>query len=196
MIKSKRFIADLSPANIFNDTFTAKTKGDETTWKVIVLDKDEHELVAYQPLPLNKKEIPAAATAAKLPSEIEQVEDLFLNGLHLEQYRHATFNPLDYYNEGLKRSPGDVRCNNAKGLLLLRRGQIGKAEPYFKTAIATLTRRNPNPYDGEPYYNLGMSLVLQEKYAEAYDAFFKATWNDAWQHSAFLWLARIASTST
>ena len=131
------------------------------------MDKDENELVAYQPLPLNKKEIPAAATAAKLPSEIEQVEDLFLNGLHLEQYRHATFNPLDYYDEGLKRSPGDVRCNNAKGLLLLRRGQFAKAEPYFKTAIATLTRRNPNPYDGEPYYNLGMSLVLQEKYSRS-----------------------------
>ena len=101
------------------------------------------------------------------------MEDLFLNGLHLEQYRHATFNPLDYYNEGLKRSPGDVRCNNAKGLLLLRRGQIEKAEPYFKTAIATLTRRNPNPYDGEPYYNLGMSLVFQEKYQKRMMHFLK-----------------------
>ena len=188
----KRFIANLSPSNIFSEIFNTSAKGDETNWKVIVLDKDGDELVSYQPLYINKKEIPAAATAAKTPSEIEQVEDLFLNGLHLEQYRHATFNPLDYYNEGLRRSPGDVRCNNAKGLLLLRRGQFAKAEPYFKTAIATLTKRSPNPYDGEPYYNLGLSLVLQEKYDEAYDAFFKATWNDALQHAAFLWLARIA----
>jgi tetratricopeptide (TPR) repeat protein len=86
-----------------------------------------------------------------------------------------------------------VRCNNATGLLLLRRGQFAKAEPYFKTAIATLIQRNPNPYDGEPFYNLGLSLVLQEKYPEAYNAFFKATWNDAWQHASFLWLARIAA---
>ena len=128
-----------------------------------------------------------------MPVEIEQVEDLFLNGLHLEQYRHATFSAMDYYDEGLRRSPGDVRCNNAKGLLLLRRGQFAKAEPYFKTAISTLTKRNPNPYDGEPYYNLGVSLFFQENNKEAYDAFFKATWNDAWQHSSFLWLARITS---
>ena len=188
----KKFTTKLSPADIFNETFTA-SKGDETKWKVIVLDKDENELVAYKPLSLDKKEIPAAATAAKLPSEIKQVEDFFLNGLHLEQYRHATFSPMDYYDEGLKRSPGDIRCNNAKGLLLMRRGQFVKAEPYFKTAIATLTKRNPNPYNGEPYYNLGLSLVLQEKYKEAYDVFFKATWNDAWQHASFLWLARIAS---
>ncbi|MEP6682871.1 MAG: DUF5107 domain-containing protein [Parafilimonas sp.] len=189
----KRFTTNLSPANISNETFTASPKNDETNWKVIVLDKDGNVLVSYQPLPLNKKEIPAAATAAKLPSEIEQVEDLFLNGLHLEQYRHATFNPLDYYDEGLRRSPTDIRCNNAKGLLLLRRGQFVKAESYFKTAIATLTKRNPNPYDGEPYYNLGLCLVLQGKYNEAYDAFFKATWNDAWQHASFLWLARMAA---
>jgi tetratricopeptide (TPR) repeat protein len=189
----KRFVANLSPSNIFNKTFTASNKNNEENWKVIVYDENGNELVSYQPKPINKKEIPAAATAAKLPSEIEQVEDLFLNGLHLEQYRHATFNPLDYYDEGLRRSPGDVRCNNAKGLLLLRRGQFAKAEPYFKAAIATLTKRNPNPYDGEPYYNLGLSLVLQEKYLEAYDAFFKATWNDAWQHASFLWLARIAA---
>lgn len=189
----KRFVADLSPAGIFNETFIVTAKDDKTNWKVSVLDNNGNGLVSYQPLPVNKKEIPAAATAAKLPQEIEQVEDLFLNGLHLEQYRHATFNPMDYYDEGLKRSPGDVRCNNAKGLLLLRRGQFAKAAPYFKTAIATLTKRNPNPYNGEPYYNLGLSLALQEQYNEAYDAFFKATWNDAWQHAAFLWLARIAA---
>ena len=189
----KRFTAYLSPANIFSEAFIVPQKGEEGQWKVSVLDNEKHELVSYQPLPLNKEDIPSPAVAAKLFYEIEQVEDLFLNGLHLEQYRHATFNPMDYYEEGLKRSPTDVRCNNAKGLLLLRRGQFAKAEPYFKTAISTLTKRNPNPYDGEPYYNLGLSLVLQEKYKEAYDAFFKATWNDAWQHASFLWLARIAA---
>ncbi|WP_186774481.1 hypothetical protein [Chitinophaga pinensis] len=63
------------------------------------------------------------------------MEDLYLNGHHLEQYRHATFNPVDYYEEGLRRSPGDIRCNNAMGLLLLRRGQFAKAEPYFRMAI-------------------------------------------------------------
>ncbi|TKK64552.1 DUF5107 domain-containing protein [Ilyomonas limi] len=188
----KRFTTNLSPANVFEETLTVSEKGEESNWKVSVLDNGEHELVSYQPLPLNK-EIPSPAVAAKLPSEIEQVEDLFLNGLHLEQYRHATFNPLDYYEEGLRRSPGDVRCNNAKGLLLLRRGQFRKAEPFFRTAIATLTKRNPNPYDGEPYYNLGLSLVMQEKCSEAYDAFYKSTWNDAWQSAAFLWLARIAA---
>lgn len=30
-------------------------------------------------------------------------EELYLTGLHIEQYRHATYLPDDYYLEGLKR---------------------------------------------------------------------------------------------
>ncbi|HTD97838.1 MAG TPA: DUF5107 domain-containing protein [Mucilaginibacter sp.] len=189
----KEYVADISPKEIFDEAYepNGKVKFDE--WQVIVSDSSGTELVAYRPETNEDKEIPSPATAALPPAEIEQVEDLFLNGLHLEQYRHATYNPVDYYEEGLRRSPGDFRCNNAMGLLLLRRGQFEKAEPYFRTAIQTLIKRNPNPYDGEPYYNLGWSLKLQGKYDEAYEAFYKSTWNDAFQHSGFLSLARIAA---
>jgi tetratricopeptide (TPR) repeat protein len=187
------YTTDLSPENIFMASHTAADTGAPQDWKLIVQDHAGNELVAYQPSLPGKKEIPSAATAARLPADIEQVEELYLNGLHLEQYRHATFNPADYYEEGIRRSAGDVRCNNAMGLLLLRRGQFAKAEPYFRKAIETITQRNPNPYDGELYYNLGCSLHLQGKLKEAYEAFYKATWNDAFQHSGFLWLARIAT---
>jgi tetratricopeptide (TPR) repeat protein len=98
---------------------------------------------------------------------------------------------LTTYEEALRREPNDSRCNNAMGLWLLRYGQFAKAEAHFRRAIKTITSRNPNPYDGEAYYNLGISLQLQGNIKDAYDAFFKATWNDAWQHNSFLQLARI-----
>jgi len=189
----KEYTANISPNAIFEEIYDAGEKLIADQLQMVVSDSQRRELVAYRPEKNEDKEIPLPASAALPPAEIEQIEDLYLNGLHLEQYRHATYNPIDYYEEGLKRSPGDIRCNNAMGLLLLRRGQFKKAEPYFRTAIQTLTRRNPNPYDGEPYYNLGLSLKLQGRFDEAYDAFFKATWNDAFQHSGFLSLAQIAS---
>lgn len=189
----KEYTTDLSPETVFDQAFEIKEKITVEEWKLVVEENTGRTLVSWQPEIKVEKEIPAAATAAKLPSEIEQVEDLYLNGLHLEQYRHATFNPLDYYEEGLRRSPGDIRCNNAMGLLLLRRGQFIRAESYFRKAIETMTKRNPNPYDGEVYYNLGWSLKWQGKTDEAYDAFYKAVWSDAWQHSGFLSLARIAA---
>lgn len=188
----KTFITDISPEHVFQHSLEHEEPVIISEWKLSVKDLSGNELVSWQPAAAIEKAIPAAATAARRPSEIEQVEELFLNGLHLEQYRHATYNPADYYEEALRRSPGDIRCNNAMGLLLLRRGQFAKAEPYFRKAIETATLRNPNPYDGEPYYNLGWSLLMQDKLTDAYESFYKATWNDAWQHSGFLALARIA----
>jgi tetratricopeptide (TPR) repeat protein len=190
----KEWTKEISPRLVFEESYQPKEKkpGD---WGLVVTDKEGIVLVAWQDSDPGerKKDIPAAAVAARKPAEIEQIEDLYLNGLHLEQYRHATFNPIDYYEEGLRRSPEDIRCNNAMGLLLLRRGQFVKAEPFFRKAVASVTRRNPNPYDGEPYYNLGWALKLQGRLNEAYDAFYKAAWNDAWQHSSYLALARIAT---
>ena len=189
----KEYVTNLSPAKTFHEVYDTGSIGEQPDWKVRVLDNAGAELVSYQPEVVTKKEIPAAATAPKFPKDIELLEDLFLSGIHLEQYRHATYNPIDYYEEGLKRSPGDIRCNNALGLLLMRRGQIEKAEPYFRRAIETITGRNANPYDGEPWYNLGVCLQLQGKLDDAYNSFYKATWNDACQHSGFLALAIIAA---
>ena len=137
-------------------------------------------------------EIPSAAEAALKPSEIDTCEQLYLTGLHLEQYRHATWCALDYYEEALRRDPRDVRNNNAVGLWYLRRGRFAKAEPYLRTAVKVLQKRNLNPYDGEPIYNLALCLKYQGKTAEAYDWFYKSTWNAAWQEAGFLECARIS----
>ena len=158
---------------------------------VEVRDRDGCLLIAYRAEKPAPKTMPEPAHAAKDPKDIVSIEQLYLTGLHLEQYRHATYNPMDYYMEGLNREAGDVRCNNAAGLYLMRRGQFAQAEPYFRKAIATLTERNPNPYDGEPYYNLGWCLTMQNRKDEAYAAFFKSAWNAAWQDAAYLSLAQI-----
>lgn len=150
-------------------------------------------LVQYQPEVEVEKEIPKPASAAKDPCDIESIEQLFLTGLHIEQYRHATYKSTDYYEEALRREPADVSNNNALGRWYLKRGKFTTAESYFRNAIRTLTDRNQNPYDGEPLFNLGVGLFMQERYEEAYDVFYKAAWNSAWQDAAYLNLARIAT---
>ena len=183
--------ADLDPATVLDETVTLPAGIAETDLTLSVWDGDV-ELLSYTPVTRNAQEIPAPATPARPPAEIETNEELFLNGLHLEQYRHATCEPEPYYQEALRRDPFDSRSNNALGLLLLRRGKFAGAEGYFRKAIARLTRRNPNPYDGEPYYNLGLALRFQGRYDDAFDAFYKAVWNAAWQDSGYFELARIA----
>ena len=150
-------------------------------------------LLDYTPAPEKIERIPEPAQEAADPEKIASLEELLLTGLHLEQYRHATYAPDPYYLEGLRRDPDDSRLNNAYGMLLMRRGRFAEAEAHFRTAVKRLTWRNPNPYDSEPYLNLGMALRWQERYDEAFDAFYKATWTSAQQEAAFYELAAIAA---
>ena len=110
----------------------------------------------------------------------------------MEQYRHATYNPVEYYEEALRRDPIDVRNNNALGLWYIRKGRFCRAEQYLLTAVKTLQKRNPNPYDGEPIYNLGLALKYQGRYNEAYDRFYKSCWNAAWQDAGYFACAQIS----
>jgi tetratricopeptide (TPR) repeat protein len=119
------------------------------------------------------------------------MEELYLTALHIEQYRHATYLPDPYYLEGLKRDPGDIRINTAYGMLLMRRGCYGEAERCFRKALKRLTWKNPNPYNSEAYYNLGLVLMYQGKDKEAYDAFYKATWSNEQQEMSFYYLAAL-----
>lgn len=148
-------------------------------------------LVEYKPEVQELPKMPEPAKAAKEPSEIMTNEELYLNGLHIEQYRHATYLPDPYYLEGLKRDSGDIRINNAYGSLLMRRGQFAKAEHYLRKALERLIMRNPNPYNSETYYLLGLDYMYQGKDQDAYDAFYKATWSNEQQEMSFYYLAAL-----
>ena len=181
----------LSPNDIFEETIPASVKKDSDV-KVQVFS-GEKLLVEYQPKDEGIPELAKPAEPAKDPQEIMTNEELFLTGLHIEQYRHATYLPDPYYLEGLKRDPGDIRINNAYGSLLMRRGCFAEAEKYFRKALERLTWKNPNPYDSEPYYNLGLVLFYQGSYDDAFDAFYKATWSNEQQEMSFYYLACIAA---
>lgn len=140
-----------------------------------------------------KQPVPEAAKCAPDPKDCKTNEDLLLYGRHIEQYRHATYNADDYYLEGLRRDETDTRINSAYGLRLFKQGLFSDAEKHFEKAIKRLTLSDPNPYDSEPYYNLGLALMYQGKDDKAYDAFYKSAWSNACQEAAFYHMACISA---
>lgn len=180
----------ITPERIFEETIDVI--GADFNSLTLDFIKDGRTVMTWHTEPDEIRPIPDAAEAALLPSEIKTVEQLFLTGLHLEQYRHATYSPLDYYEEGLRRDPDDVRCNNAMGLWYIRKGRFDFAEKYLEKAVKILQKRNPNPYDGEPIYNLGLALKYQGRFDEAYNRFYKSTWNGGWQDAGYFACAQIS----
>ena len=184
---------DFQPSQPFIETVELSTHCAPPAVLLRVLSSDGREIIRYRPEENRSAPLPEPATEPASPREIATVEELYLTGLHLEQYRHATRFPEAYWEEGLRRDAYDVRCNNAMGLLCLRRGRLQEAETYFRRAIVRLTDRNPNPRDGEPFYNLGLALKYQEQTEAAYAAFYKSVWNAEWQSAGCYALATIDS---
>ncbi len=177
----------LTPSKAFEAFFD--TACEELTLSVHA--KSGRLLASYDLKPRCEEPMPRPAQAIPPAKEAATNEELFLFGQHIEQYRHATWDAAEYYLEGLKRDPTDARINNAYGKLLLKRGLIIESVPYFKAAIQKITLKNPNPYDGEPYFNLGVALCFLYRWEDAYDAFFKSTWNTAWQSAGYYRVAAI-----
>ena len=203
---------DLKPGEPF-----IRKNGFHDATELLVTDRDGQEIVRYSLKPAAKGKPVSAATEPPSPPEVPGNDELYAIGLHLEQYRHATRRPEGYWQEALRRDPLDARCNNAIGLWHLRRSEFQSAERHFRNAIRRITSRNPNPYDGEPYYNLGLCLRYRAEesagrdgatgrsrsssesarpavapyLASAYDAFYKSTWNHAWQSASYHAIAEL-----
>lgn len=134
---------------------------------------------------------PEPATEPPAPGEIASADELYVTGLHLEQYRHATRSPEPYWQEALRRDPGDARCAVALAARRYRDADYDESERLLRRAVTRRTLRNPNPADGEAHYRLGLTLVRLDRPGEAYDALAKAAWNAAWRAPAHWALARL-----
>ena len=167
----------LRPGSPFVSRLAMPDETKEADLLLRVLGADGRELIRYRPHDRVESDLPGPATEPPAPEHVATAGELYVTGMHLDQYRHATRHPECYWLEALRRDSDDAPCNTAMGLLLLRRGQAEAAEQHLRKAIARLTRRNPNPYDGEPHYFLGIALNAQDRSDEAYAAFYKSVWN-------------------
>jgi len=184
-------VLDTTPRQHFEDTFpTSLTSPVGCT--VLAIAGQNRILVSYRAVEQKLEATPEPAEPLPAPQDLKSTEELFLGAQHLEQYRHATREPADYYLEGLRRDPSDLRLNNGYGLLLLKRGNFTDALQHFKKAIEKQTWKNPNPYNGECYFNLGLAYTLLGEDPKAYDAFYKAVWSYETQGSGFYWLAALS----
>ena len=81
----KKSIA-LSPEQTLTESIVLPANTPPTAVTLRVMDTASgRELVSFTPLPQKTESIPSPAMPAKAPGEISSNEELFLNGLHLEQ---------------------------------------------------------------------------------------------------------------
>ncbi|GAA2148966.1 DUF5107 domain-containing protein [Glycomyces algeriensis] len=183
--------ADLAPGAPYMREVRLPETVDPTACELTV-EHGDRVLVSWRPRPeTTAPPTVDAATEPPAPADVDSVDELYFTGLHLAQYRHATRAPEPYWAEALRRDPGDARSNTALAARLAHAGRLVEAEAHLRAAVERLTRRNPNPRDGEAHYRLGLVLARQRRDAEAKAAFGTASWDATWADPAAVATARI-----
>lgn len=185
----------ISPEVAFKQSIKIDGTFSETDLYTEMINTETNEvLVSYQPVVIiNEEKLPETVKRPALPKEIETVEELYLSGSRIQQFYNPILNPLEYYQEALKRDPYDIRTNTAVGNIFLRNGDYLQARSYFTKAIKRLTKDYTRPSDCEALYLQGLTLKAMELYDEATDTLYRATWDYAWHSAAYIELARISS---
>ncbi len=178
--------------------FRAETKlpvnvRDETKVKLMLSDAEGKEIISYQPVKKDTlKPLPETVKPPLKPAEIKTNEELYLTGLRNVQFHNAFVNPLDYFEEALRRDPFDIRCNTQMGIYYRERGDYDKASVYLRKAIKRLTKDYTRPRDCEALYNLGLILKEQGNYKAAIDTLYRAAWDYHFMSPATFLLAQIS----
>jgi tetratricopeptide (TPR) repeat protein len=154
---------------------------------------DGKELVAYSPIRLTPEPMPKPVTPPPPPAQIKTVEELYLIGLRGEQFHDPAVAPEPYWEEALRRDPGDIRVNTALGINYYRKARYEEAEKLFRKALERDTANYTTPKDAEPIYYLGLTLKAEGKLDEAYKYLYNATWDLPWRAAGYYGVAEIAA---
>ncbi|MBR4867046.1 MAG: DUF5107 domain-containing protein, partial [Clostridia bacterium] len=141
-----------------------------------VVGEDGEEILCYREEHFDQLKMPPVRQPMPQANETQSAEELYLAGVHVDQYKDPTVMPDAYWNEALKRNP-----NHAPSHLALARYHYGMhnlttAKKHIEKAIAILTRFNARLENGDAYYLYGLILEAMEDYEAAYNYFYKAAW--------------------
>jgi tetratricopeptide (TPR) repeat protein len=183
----------IGPARPFAAAVKIPAGTKETDLKASLISSSNETLISYQPGEREyDPDLPDAVKAPPAPKDIERIEELYLTGLRLEQIHNPRVNPDDYFEEVLRRDPGDSRTNTILGIKYNKRAMFERAERKLRKAIERISAEYTRPGNTQAYYHLGLALEAQGQFDEAYDVFYRATWDYAFHSAAYYQLAELS----
>ena len=191
-------VATMAPDKPFADDFKVDaSEVAEPTEVLMSLYSAEGELlIDYHPYKhdLSKPHPEDLLPVNPDPKSIKNTEELFYVGMRNLQFHQAHTDPMDYFNEVLRRDAGDVRTNTQVGILLRKAGDYDKAAEHLRKAVSRQTANYTRVADGEAMYNLGLILKAQQKWEAAIDTLYRAAWDYEYASASYYQLAQISST--
>lgn len=187
----------IAPDRPFADDFETAPEdlADPTEVTLHLYAADGTELISYHPVRHDlSKPVPKGLEPVNPdPKSVKNTEELYYIGMRNLQFHQAHVDPNTYFEEILRRDPGDVRSNTQLGIFYRMNGDYDKASSYLRKAIARQTANYTRPSDGEAMYNMGLVLKAEGNYRAATDTLYRASWDYAYASPAYFQLAQISN---
>jgi tetratricopeptide (TPR) repeat protein len=164
----------------------------ESDLRFALVDSSGREILSYQPHAPARRPMPKPVVPPRAPKDVKTSEELYLAGLRLEEFHSPALEPYPYYEEAVRRDPGDYRANTALGILYCKRGMWREAAGRLRAAVERITKNYTRPKDGEAYYYLGIAERGLGDWVAARDSLNRAAWSFAWRAASYCQLAEMA----
>ncbi len=123
---------------------------------------------------------------------LTSAQELYLMGVHAEQYRDPAIRPNQYWQEALARDPEYVPALTAMAGYALEHLRFHEAYAYAMKAWKKVTMRNFHPESGEMQYLLGRIQEARGDEKDAWKWYSQAAWAQDARGRAMTRLAMLA----
>ena len=134
---------------------------------------DGKTVAEYTEKNFNKLNMPDVITDMPSAAGMNSADELYLAGVHVDQYRDPAVLPDSYWKEALNRNINHIPSLIAMAKYELNRYSLDSAERYAERAIEALTLFNERTQSGEAYYTMGRILETKGNTDKAYDFYYK-----------------------
>lgn len=170
-INGQRILLNTSPDADF------RTAIDDEVSAFVLRSSDGRVLLKYT-RPDNKvaREMPAVLPDNPSLDKLHTAQELYLMGVHVEQYRDPATRAETYWQEAIRRDPEYVPALTALANSELNHFRFDTAYDYAMRAWKKVTMRNFHPESGELQYVLGRILEAQGEDEQAWEWYMQSAW--------------------
>ena len=143
---------------------------------VAIVAENGSTVATYTEQRFDTHNMPEPITDMPIAENMDSAQELYLAGVHVDQYRDPAVKPDAYWKRALSRDRRHLPSLIAMASYELSRACLDEARGYAERAISELTTYNIRTESGEAYYVYAQILEAAGDLKKAYDFYYKAAY--------------------
>jgi tetratricopeptide (TPR) repeat protein len=184
--------ADLSPDQSF--LWHVENQGfNEGELRIVLKDSSGKVLIDYQIEPIGDEPLPVPVSSPLEAETINDPDSLYFEGLKYEQFHDPYYKPLDFYGKALELNPAHIPSLVRTGMLNLKAGNPDSAAINLEKVFRRVTADYSVAENATSLYYLALAYKEMGREREAYELFYRASWDYSFHSSSRYQLALLDS---